>query len=384
MFKNFILITLLLGGSTLVKADAISDFKNQIIGMSDKEIWNEASAGRVGKCRIHDASACRASGNCYCNYYVQTDPTPGSQYNGLPGVNNATYGTGCLFTQEVPTCWGGDNSYAAHPELYCTSDKIKNAANMIRTALSNATTDFCKIGEYVATLYPGAGLSIGTLVDNGDVEWPHPKFQGRRTPSKCYARTGDMTTINTAQGSKQVRALTKLSPQMCKKLARRIIKTKPNHFTEEKTMEFIHAVAIDFGTLSPIQINQAITNSYLVKNVSYMQSYDQIAANLQPLLIKPVSQLTQAEVFLKNKLQSQLGSLTAPVLPSSTDISAEIGKIMYPSDVQAPSDTTFVKRSEPNYYLSPSLLEVVDREPASLTPIGSTTETTKSAILPVQ
>lgn len=382
MFKNFILITLLLGGSTLVKANAIQEFKNKIIDMTDQQIWDEASAGRVGKCRINDATQCRNSGNCWCNYYVQTDPTPGSQYNGLPGVNNATYGTGCLYTQEVPTCWGAPNSYSANAALYCTSDKVKNAANMIRTALNNTTTDFCKIGEYIATLYPGAGLSIGALVDNGDVEWPHPKFQGRRTPSKCYARTGDMTTINTAQGPKQVRALTKLAPQMCKKLARRIIKTKPNHFTEEKTIEFIHEVAINFGTLSPVQFNQAITNSYLVKNVSFLQSYDQIAVKLEPLMIKPVSHLTATEVTLKNQLQSQLSSLTAPVQPSSNDISAEIGKVIYPTEVQAPSDTTFVKRSVANYYVSPNLFELV--KPVAFNPTESTIETTKSAIEPIK
>lgn len=103
--------------------------------MTDEQLWEAATSGKVGRCFISDATQCSS---CACDYYVKTTKE-GLKGPGLPHG----YGTGCVVAPSGPKgmsiCWGAPNVYQDYSNSktpICTTNHVKNATNMIRIALA--------------------------------------------------------------------------------------------------------------------------------------------------------------------------------------------------------------------------------------------------------
>lgn len=195
-----------------------AEYATQLKALNDGELYDKAVAGKVGKCFVFDASACQANGQCYCDRYVQTKKTgTGSIYPGLPGKDNKPYGSGCAYTQKVPTCWGAPNTYVA--STMCTSDYKANAGAMIRAAL-NATGDLCDLNAYAATLSNAKAVDIMKAFKQGNVFFAI-NSNNMYDPEVCYVK-GVPTATSTINPT----------PEMCKELARTARADKPDLFTK--------------------------------------------------------------------------------------------------------------------------------------------------------
>ena len=104
------------------------DPKTTYIGLSDAELYEKATHGGIGNCRIDIAHSCP---KCACGAYVKisTATWPGK---GWPLNPQSRDSTGCVSTD----CWPGYS-----PEM-CTSNHTKNAIAQIRDALRHPL-DLC-------------------------------------------------------------------------------------------------------------------------------------------------------------------------------------------------------------------------------------------------
>jgi hypothetical protein len=130
-------VTLLLSIPSIAQS---SLSKQQLLAMSDEELYKAASSGKAGKCAIYDAKDCK---ECFCDAYVKTTKTDPNG-RGLPD----NYGSGCLVAPDAPRridfCFGAPNTYLNYNNSktpICTSNAVKNAANMIRIGIQKGLCD---------------------------------------------------------------------------------------------------------------------------------------------------------------------------------------------------------------------------------------------------
>jgi hypothetical protein len=271
---------------------ASADIRSTLLSMSDKELWDAALSGKTGKCRIADA---RSSASSYCDYYVETLKFKGTgqPYAGLPGKGDGKpYGSGCLVSpggRNVTTCWDAPNVYPkfnSSSTPICTSDAVKNAANMIRIAV-NDSADLCDLNSIAdnsssASVGPaGGGASnkgdhtarkASDLLESGKIVFGD--ILKGQSPSECWTKSEEGSV---AMNGKTVFPHVQLPSKTCKKLRRMAIqKYGKDVFLPVIKTEDMDGVSL--GKLSAEQYQRILTDVYLKLNASALSEIDRLAA----------------------------------------------------------------------------------------------------------
>jgi hypothetical protein len=279
---KFLMIKFLfLSFSTVAQAITLNQYKQQLINLSDADLWAKAATGLVGACRLNDARACTS---CSCDYYAQTTYTNSTGYNGLPfNPSTPVAGTGCFAFKgsTSPTCWSGWSSWG--PYSICAANLTERGANIIRDQLS-LDSDVCKLADYVATLTPPDGGTLGKMVNASKFVWPDPGAGQKINPRECYAYMGKPVT--SASGT--ITPLVKQQSGKCFKAMMRIrLKNLSSGSTNglasipkiSLTSESVQA-ALDLGSLSEASYATAVSEVYIAANTASLAQVEIFDKNL--------------------------------------------------------------------------------------------------------
>lgn len=115
-------------------------YADVLLSLSDQALYEVGIKRLVGKCLI---TRCTTS-QCACDLYAKISINS-TTTAGLPDL----IGSGCVVAPDFPkhmnVCWPAPNTYPTYnssPTPICTSSGVKNAANMLRIAISRG---WCKL-----------------------------------------------------------------------------------------------------------------------------------------------------------------------------------------------------------------------------------------------
>lgn len=278
-----VLIALLLFVGASVNAKTVAEYTQELKALSHQELYNRAIAGKIGKCYVFDATACKQAGKCACDFYAQSKKVTSSSHRGLPGKSNLQYGTGCMFTPSTQSCWGSPNTYV--PSTMCTSDKVVNASNMIRAAL-DASGDLCDLAPYIASLSDSRSVDIDKAFNNGLVYFgiKDKKYD----PEVCFVK--NLIGSQTAPASFQPKK------NDCLKFARVARVKNPNFFAAEVTSASPNdskSMAEYYGAMKAEAVHYIFSQWYVANNGWVLAAMDVRQSDLAYFMSQPSTPNTQ-------------------------------------------------------------------------------------------
>lgn len=286
--RKLIIITL-----CLTTFPVLADVKSDLLALSDQQLFDAASAGQVGHCKILDAKSLPFS----CDFYAYTDKvwSPVNPYQGLPGVDQKPFGSGCVYISsgnpKGNTCWddgypGGNNypQYNSTSTPICVENNhIKNAANMIRIAL-NTATDPCDIASIVPPAPVGKRLT--QLVKEGKIVFGNV-LQGSAA-GDCSKVSEKGTMVN----GQMVYAQRELPEATCRRLRDYAQKLYGNTQLPKGD-----PLAYSLGLVTPQQFQTIVGKCYLDVNRSVLAKIDTLNRSITP------SMTSEQKLAVKDQIQ---------------------------------------------------------------------------------
>ena len=134
--RKFLLFSLLAAFSQAGLAYAAdSNIAGATDGLSDRELFDKALHGGIGKCYLSDARQCRT---CFADYYVKSSLV---RWNGKgwPVNPRSKDSTGAVVPAKRKNynCWNGYSHNMCHNSHKPEKDVVKNAAAQLRDAIKD-------------------------------------------------------------------------------------------------------------------------------------------------------------------------------------------------------------------------------------------------------
>lgn len=150
----FSLLAALVMAVETAPAAAFSPKSQGLDGLSDRELFDKALHGGIGKCYLSDARQCKT---CFADYYVKSSLVRWGG-KGWPVNPRSKDSTGAVVPAKRANyfCWNGYSNNMCHNSRKPEKDVVKNAAAQLRDAIKDRS-DPCGLAACTGKNCPAPG-----------------------------------------------------------------------------------------------------------------------------------------------------------------------------------------------------------------------------------